>query len=238
MNGGKTFSEKVIQFNKQLNFKGRLPGGIQMMNPFKDNPEILPATEIFYEKFYNDNGKRKLILGINPGRLGAGATGIAFTDTKRLKTICGIEINSFSTHEPSSVFIYDVIEKYGGAKKFYSDFYISSVCPLGFIKKNRKGNWINLNYYDSPGLFKTIRNFITSNLKKLINFGIDTDTCFILGKKNEKFFRVINEKEKLFKSIDVLEHPRYIVQYRFKEKEKYVSEYLRKLRYSYAGCRQ
>src|SRR5271170_1920364 len=127
-----TFSSKVIQFNKQLSFTEELPNGIRVMNPFKDNKEIISITEIFYNKFYNDNRKRKLILGINPGRLGAGSTGIPFTDTKRLAGICNIKSASFNTHEPSSVFVYDVIEKYGGAENFYANFYIHSICPLGF----------------------------------------------------------------------------------------------------------
>ena len=129
-----TFAANVIQFNKGLSFKGKLPKGISIINPFKENEEIIQISEIFYNKFYNDNKKRNLILGINPGRLGAGATGIPFTDTKRLNEICNIKIESISTHEPSSVFVYDLIEKYGGVKKFYAKYYINSICPLGFIE--------------------------------------------------------------------------------------------------------
>ncbi len=134
----KTFAENINQFNKQINFSAKLPDGVRVLNPFKDNKEILPVSEIFYNKFYNDSRKRKLILGINPGRKGAGVTGIPFTDTKRLSEICNIKIESVNTHETSSVFVYDVIEKYGGVKKFYNDFYINSICPLGFIRLNKK----------------------------------------------------------------------------------------------------
>lgn len=199
------------------------------MNPFKDNKEIIPITQTFYNKFYNDNRRRKLILGINPGRLGAGATGIPFTDTKRLSEICGIQIESTATHEPSSVFIYELIEKYGGTKKFYSDFYINSICPLGFVLQNEKGNWVNCNYYDYEELFVSVRGFIVASLKAQINFGIDTDTCFILGKKNAEFFKLINDNEKLFGSIIAFEHPRYIEQYKSKQRDKYIAEYLNKL---------
>jgi hypothetical protein len=41
----------------------------------------------FYQKYYADNKKRSLIIGINPGRFGAGVTGIPFTDPIRLKRI-------------------------------------------------------------------------------------------------------------------------------------------------------
>src|SRR6266487_3034348 len=100
-----TFANRVIQFNKELSFTGKLPNGIRVMNPFEENKDIISIVEIFYNRFDNDNKKRKLILGINPGRLGAGATGIPFTDTKRLSQICNIQIESISTHEPSSVFV-------------------------------------------------------------------------------------------------------------------------------------
>jgi len=225
----KTFADRVIQFNKQLRFTGKLPNGIFLINPFQNNKEILSITEIFYKKFYDDNRKRKLILGINPGRLGAGATGIPFTDTKRLSEICNIKIESARTHEPSSVFVYKLIERYGGVKKFYGDFYINAMCPLGFTEKSKKGKLVNCNYYDYPQLFAAMQNFIITSLKKQIEFGVETDTCFVLGKKNEKFLKRINEKEKLFKTIIAFDHPRYIEQYKAKNRENYISTYLRKL---------
>ena len=224
------FADRVIQFNKELEFSTPLYNGIQTMNPFKENVEIISIIESFYGKFYGDNKRRKMILGINPGRLGAGVTGIPFTDTKRLTENCGIEIESVKSHEPSSVFIYELIGSYGGTTKFYQDFYINSVCPLGFIEKNKKGNWVNRNYYDYKELFLETKNFIVSSLKKQIEFGIDTSSCYVLGKKNAKFLKIINDEQHLFDEIIVFEHPRYIIQYKMKEKDKYVSEYLAKLK--------
>ena len=171
-----------------------------------------------------------MILGINPGRLGAGVTGVPFTDTKRLTEICGIQIDSVKSHEPSSVFIYEFINGYGGITKFYQDFYINSVCPLGFIEKNEKGNWVNRNYYDYKELFLATKGFIISSLKKQIEFGIDTTTCYVLGKKNADFLKIINEEQHLFDEIVVFDHPRYIIQYKMKEKDKFLSEYLNKLK--------
>jgi len=225
-----TFAHKIIRFNKELSFRGKLPAGIRVLNPFQDNKEIIPVAKIFYNKFYNDNNKRKLILGINPGRFGAGATGIPFTDTKRLSEICNISIQSIHTHEPSSVFIYELIDKYGGTKKFYGDYYINSICPLGFIKESSKGNWVNCNYYDYDDLFAAMKSFIISNLKRQISFGIDTQTCFVLGKKNAKFLHLINEEQKLFQSIIAFDHPRFIEQYRSKLRDKYINEYLSKMK--------
>lgn len=224
------FADRVIRFNKELEFSAPLFNGIQAMNPFKGNPEIIPIIEAFYGKFYWDNRKRKIILGINPGRLGAGVTGIPFTDTKRLTENCGIGIESVKSHEPSSVFIYELIDAYGGSTKFYQDFYINSVCPLGFIEKNKKGNWINRNYYDYKELFLETKSFIVASLSKQIGFGIDTSTCYVLGKKNAEFLKIINDEQHLFDDIIAFDHPRYIIQYKMKEMDKYVSEYLAKLK--------
>ncbi|MCF8381216.1 MAG: DUF4918 family protein [Bacteroidales bacterium] len=225
----KTFAQKVINFNKELHYSETLPHGIKVLNPFKENKEINSISEAFYTKYYSDSNKRKLILGINPGRLGAGATGIPFTDTKRLREICGINIESVSTHEPSSVFIYEMISKYGGSEKFYKNYFITSMSPLGFIEKNQKGNWVNCNYYDYDELFDALYPFILASLTEQISFGIDTKSCFVLGKKNAKYLKIINDREKLFELLVVVDHPRYIEQYKSKLKENYIDEYLTKL---------
>ncbi|MCD8081544.1 MAG: SMUG2 DNA glycosylase family protein [Bacteroides sp.] len=221
-----TFGSKVIQFNRGLSFTGPLPDHIQVLNPFQSNPEINDISEKFYNKFYNDKNPRKLILGINPGRLGAGVTGIPFTDSKRMNDVCGIRLESVSTHEPSSVFIYDMIRAYGGAEKFYGDYYINSICPLGFIRYNKKGNWVNCNYYDDKELIRTMYDFMVSSLRRQISFGIDTEVCYILGKRNATFIREINRKEKFFRRLVELEHPRYIVQYKSGDTEFYLAKYL------------
>ena len=107
------FSESVIKFFRELKYNGSLPPGISVMNPFRDNPDILPLITEFYNKFYNDFSPRNLILGINPGRFGAGVTGIPFTDSKRLLEKCGLSIPGFKTFETSSVFIYEMIDAFG-----------------------------------------------------------------------------------------------------------------------------
>ena len=224
-----TFADKAIQFNRNLTFRGSLPDGIRVMNPFADNPEILKITERFYRKFYDDQSPRKFIIGINPGRFGAGTTGIPFTDTKRLQDVCRIPIDSPSTHEPSSVFIYEMIDRYGGPGSFYGDFYINSISPLGFVRLNDKGNWVNCNYYDYESLYQALEEFMISALKEQIGFGVETDVCYVLGKKNAKYLERINKKEHLFESLVVLDHPRYIVQYKSKQKDQYIREYLEKL---------
>lgn len=220
-----TFGEQVVEFNSNLKYTGKLPTGFQVMNPFLDNPETFSVMTAFYKKFYNDHKQRKFIIGINPSRHGAGVTGVPFTDTKRLETVCGIEMKSAHTHEISSVFLYDMIEAFGGVEKFYSKFYINSPFPLAIIRKTGRGG-LNANYYDDKDLFQTVKPFIVQSLKDHISLGLDTSEVFILGKKNAAFIEKINREEKFFDKMTVLEHPRYIQQYKSKEKELYIDKYL------------
>ena len=221
----KTFGEKVVAFNNKLKFSGNLPEGFEVMNPFFDNPETITVMSKFYQKFYNDYHQRKFIIGINPSRRGAGVTGVPFTDTKRLETMCGIEMKTAHTHEISSVFLYDVIENFGGVEAFYEKFYINSPFPLAIIRKTLKGN-LNANYYDNKDLFQAVKPFMIQSLKDHIDLGLDTSEVFILGKKNATFIDKINSQEKFFEKMTVLEHPRYIQQYKIKDKQLYIDKYL------------
>ena len=221
----KTIAEKVVSFNKSLQYTDVLPEGFAVLNPFFDNPETLNVMTKFYEKYYNDHLQRKFIVGINPSRHGAGVTGVPFTDTKRLEIICGIEMKSTHTHEISSVYLYSVIEAFGGAEKFFKEFYINSPFPLAIIQ-NKKGKWLNANYYDDKKLFEAVKPFMIKSLKDHISLGLDTSEVFILGKKNATFLEKINKEEKLFEKMTVLEHPRYIQQYKSKEFEMYIDKYL------------
>ena len=225
-----TLAKKIIEFNQSLKLEAELPPNIRVMNPFVENSQALTTSSAFYRKFYNDNHPRKLILGINPGRLGAGLTGIPFTDTKRLE-ICGLELPNVKTYEPSAVFVYEVIEAYGGVKAFYDDFYINSVCPLGFVIIDKKGKEKNYNYYDSKALQNAVKEFIIESIETQLDFGLDRTVGFCFGTgKNYKYLKALNDEKKFFDKVIPLEHPRYVMQYKYKEKAKYVERFLAKLR--------
>lgn len=226
-----TFADRVISFCRGLDFNGRLPDGISIMNPFRDNSEVMSAVTKFYRKYYNDNNERYLILGINPGRFGAGVTGIPFTDTIRLKEKCGLSIQGIKSYETSSVFIYEMIDQYGGPEKFYGDFFISSVSPLGFTYSAPGRKEINYNYYDSRELRATISGFAVDSIRKQLDFGIRRETCYCLGAgKNFKFLSQLNEEHNFFGIIVPLDHPRYIMQYKSKSRQSYITGYLEKFR--------
>ena len=222
-----SFAERVIAFNKALSLDISLPDGIRVMNPFTENPKALEVSSAFYLKYYNDNRERRLILGINPGRFGAGVTGIPFTDTKRLTEKCGLTFDGLHTHEPSSVFVYEVIDAYGGAEKFYKDFYINSLSPLGFVQAKPDGKELNYNYYDSKKLENALRPFMIQSTREHIRMGINTETAYCLGTgKNYAFLKKLNQECQFFKQLIPLEHPRYVMQYKSKNKDFYIQKYL------------
>lgn len=221
-----SFGDKVIDFNKELNFTGALPEGFQVLNPYLDNPETIEVMKQFYQKFYSDTEQRKFIVGINPSRHGAGVTGVPFTDTKRLESICGIKMDSAHTHEISSVFMYDMIQEFGGASAFYKQFYINSPFPLAIVRKTKEGNWLNANYYDDSNLFEMVKDFMILTLRNHISLGLDTSEVYVLGKKNALFIQKLNKEAHLFDHLKVLEHPRYIQQYKSKEKQLYIDKYI------------
>ena len=221
-----SFGDKVIDFNKELNFTGALPEGFQVLNPYLDNPETIEVMKQFYQKFYSDSEQRKFIVGINPSRHGAGVTGVPFTDTKRLESICGIKMDSAHTHEISSVFMYDMIQEFGGASAFYKQFYINSPFPLAIVRKTKEGKWLNANYYDDNLLFEMVKDFMILTLRNHINLGLDTSEVYVLGKKNALFIQKLNKEAHLFDELKVLEHPRYIQQYKSKEKQLYIDKYI------------
>jgi len=227
----KTFADKVLDFHRALHYNEELPPGFGVLNPIQETAGVPGIMERFYKKYYNDNKTRKFIIGINPGRHGAGTTGIPFTDSKRLKTLCGIASDLPSTHEVSAHFVYDMIAAYGGVNAFYGDVYIQSMFPLALVRQSsNKDGWVNCNYYDDPRLIEALEPYMRAKLKEQVAFGVEQSTAYVLGKKNAKYFERLNQKEKLFERTVILPHPRYIQQYRSKDKDLFITEYIEALK--------
>ena len=233
----KTFAQKVIQFNENLSkISMELPDGFRTINPFSGSQKELvnEITIAFYKKFYDDNNKRRLILGSSPARRGTAVTGVPFEDAAHLQKETGILIDKFYINKSSSGFLYDVIEKYGGCEKFYSDFYMNFVCPIGIVRTNSKGNDVNCNYYDSKKLQEALYALIVNSIRAQIDFGIDTSICYCIGSgENYTFLSKINKEYNFFKDIIPLEHPRFIMQYNSKHKDAFLEKYLRALSTNY-----
>ena len=180
------------------------------------------VVQLFLQKYFNDSGKRKLFLGINPGRFGAGVTGVNFTAPKQLTEICSIPHSFSKQSELSAEFIYATIEAYGGPAAFYHHHFIGSVCPLGFVKEGK-----NINYYDDKELQNAVEPFIIESINTQLSFPVDATTCFCIGgEKNFKYLDGLNKRYKWFGEIVPLPHPRFIMQYRRKQIPQFIQLYL------------
>ena len=235
MNKCSNFSKKVLQFNDDLSQVSlHLPDGFKVLNPFTgpQREQVKRIMKMFYQKYYNDTHKRRLILGSSPARRGSAVIGVPFEDTRHLRQETGISIDHFYINRASSDFLFDVMEKYGGCKKFYADFYMNFVCPLGISKVDGNGKEVNCNYYENKKLKESLKPFIVNSLLNLINLGIDTLVCYCIGSgENYKFLLDINKEYHFFKEIIPLEHPRFIMQYNRKRKEEFLEKYLQVLGY-------
>lgn len=221
-----TFVDHILSFNQSLQLNSsRLPSGIEAMNPFGE-PSAKRLTALFYRKYFSDERKRYMVVGINPGRFGGGVTGIPFTDPHKLSKRCGIAVDKLSAPELSSDFIYTMIDAFGGPDKFYASFFLTALSPLGFVQK-KNGKETNYNYYDSKELQAAVTPFILQTFQQQLNFGIHRDVCFCLGTgKNFAYLSKLNEQHRFFQSIVPLDHPRFIMQYRRKKMNDYVDKYL------------
>jgi hypothetical protein len=217
----KSYGQQIIDFLYNLNTPENLPEGIETMNPYLQT-ETRKVCNEFYLKYYSDSKPRTFIIGINPGRFGAGITGIPFTDPIRLENECGIKNPFDKKQELSSVFIYDVIHAYGGPVEFYLNFYFTSVSPLGFITQGK-----NLNYYDEKSLQESLLPFMKESMEIQLGFGSNKHAAICLGGgKNFKFLQKFNEQHHFFDEIFPLAHPRFVMQYRYKKKLEFIKEYL------------
>jgi hypothetical protein len=213
-------------FFTQLHISAALPKNVEVLNPYV-NQEVLDVNRLFYNKFYSDTHTRVLVLGINPGRFGAGITGIAFTDPIELEQNLGIKNTFEKKAELSAGFIHKAINAFGGPEEFYAKFLVSAISPLGFIK-----NGININYYDQKDLQESTQAFIEQSISNQHLLTGKIRACICVGQgKNLKYLHELNSKLDLFDEIIPLGHPRWIMQYRRKEYQQHVNSYIDTLNY-------
>lgn len=218
----KTWAEHLLSLYENLKPPKQLPADVEWLYPQKDLC-VMKILEQFLYKYYNDDKPRRILLGINPGRFGAGVTGVNFTAPKQLKEHCGIDHEFKKQSELSAEFIYEMIRAYGGTEKFYSHFFIGSACPLGFIKQGK-----NINYYDDKELLQTVEPFIVKSLKRLMDFNADRKTVYSIGgEKNFKYLSSLNARFHWFEEMVPLPHPRFIMQYRRRQKQQFIQQYLK-----------
>lgn len=219
-----SFASQLLEFYFQIKPFDHIPPSFDMILPFQDRLTQEAMTS-FYTKYFDDSKERVFLYGINPGRFGAGITGISFTDPVHLEQNCGIPNEWEKRKELSSDFIYRMIEAYGGSDSFYRQFYITSICPIGFLKDGK-----NANYYDDKELEKAVHDQVVEWMWDQIGFGARRDVAFSIGQgTNYKVFSRLNKAYGFFDEVKPLPHPRWVMQYRRKKLDIFVDQYCQEL---------
>ncbi len=220
-----SFAQGVVGFLTHHRRPAGLPGGIDVLDPYHD-PEVVRVLGEMAHRYYGTAPDRLSVWGINPGRFGAGITGLSFTDPWAVAHQLGIQTTLKGRREISAEFISDVIDAYGGPAAFYRDTYLGAVSPLGFVC-----NGVNVNFYDTPELMRAVTPYAIASMCAQVGLGLRTDAAVILG--TGKLRQVIERDIRTalpFESVVYLEHPRFIMQYRRSQRSAYVDRYVETLR--------
>lgn len=216
-----TFSNNILRFFQTLDAPPVSKGNIEILWPYS-SVGVQNVMMQFYTKFYNDEQQRIFLVGINPGRFGAGVTGLCFTDPIRLKESCGITHNIAGGAELSSDFVYRMIDRFGGVDAFFSRCYMTAMSPVGFIREGK-----NLNYYDVPGLPEQLEGWMAEKMRIQLEAGACTSVAFSMGMgKNYQYLQAFNERHGFFDRIEALPHPRWVMQYRRKRLDEFIQLYI------------
>ncbi len=213
-------ADQIYRFYTRLALPDLSALGVHWLKPLAE-PAVRSVFRSFLDKYYPDELQRIPILGINPGRFGAGVTAINFTAPKQLQQDCGIPHAWGNQSELSAEFIYQVIHAYGGPAAFYKQCWLGSVCPLGLIAEGK-----NLNYYDRPDILPKLRPHLLKAIDQQMQWCRGTTCICIGGEKNFKTLSSLNEQGQWFKQILPLPHPRFIMQYRRKQIPAFIDQYL------------
>lgn len=112
---------------------------IRIVDGFLKHPELVRQ---YYTRMYSADRRRIVFCGSNPGRMGAGKTGIPFIDFKGANQL--LKTVHLHDSEQSAQFILSVIEEIG-VKDYHDTVYMTYLSWYGFTKDNR-----NMNYFDLP----------------------------------------------------------------------------------------
>jgi hypothetical protein len=191
---------------------------IGILSDFCNNKEVIFE---FYRRYVKPNKPKIVLCGINPGRFGAGETGIPFFDFNSLsKILPNINRNDI---EKSAEFIYSVIEHFG-VNDFFRQFYLTNISCIGFYSLKTK---ININYYELP---LRIQLFLFDYFSREMS-NINPKIIIPLGKEVEKNLKMdLKHERKINAEIGTrLPHPSS----KYAKKEDYIKlleQYINKYR--------
>jgi len=111
--------------------------GIEVLTGFLANWKRIEA---FYVRYYAT--KPSIVLcGINPGRYGAGLTGVPFLDFASLSKL--LPNVKRSDEEKSAQFFFQIVSHFG-AEDFFRTFYVTNVSWVGYEKDGKNCNYDKL----------------------------------------------------------------------------------------------
>lgn len=215
------FGSHLAKFLCAATIDFELPPGFVSLVPYAD-AEVQRVVNEFCTRYYNGNQKRLALWGINPGRFGAGITGICFTDPVSLSGQLEIPSTLTGRRELSAEFISMVIDEYGGPTAFYRDVYLGALSPIGFVREGK-----NINFYDDKTLARTIVPFIRYNLQTITSFGLQSSAAILLGSGSLQSYVQKHLSDHFSKmKVLALDHPRFIMQYKRSRVHEYVKRYV------------
>lgn len=214
-----TFGARVMDFYQSLERFRWMTDEVALLSPVSDERRQR-AMAAFCDKFYGDNQSRVFWLGINPSRIRNTSSGVPYTDGYALETHCGIHNEFSQRRELTADFFYRFIESFGGAKNFYSRHYAGAAFPLSILKKDKY-----CNYYDKD-LPCELVDSIPLQVQVQAEIG-NLGVLIIIGSgKNAEILTKLNEELSIFREVLVVEHPRYIMQYKSANIGFYIEKYI------------
>lgn len=112
---------------------------ISILPGFTEQADLVRS---YYKKYYSKPGHRIVFCGINPGKYGAGITGVPFIDFHGISRL--LPGHDREEKERTAQFMLSIIEEYG-AGEFQDAVYLTNLSWYGFQRDGR-----NLNYYILP----------------------------------------------------------------------------------------
>ena len=214
--------EKIAQeyFYFYKTFKERysetLERNVKILSDFLDNKDNIIN---FHKKYVEPNSPRVVICGINPGRNGAGLTGIPFIDFESLSNMLpDIQKKDW---EQSAKFFFSVIQEFG-IEEFYKNFHVTNISWFGFSRIDKPKN---VNYFEKD-IFTEIAIYLIDKFVEEMEL-INPDYIIPLSKTVKYELEKLKKQGKIRAEIGTcINHPSWVVTYRRKDlsiwRQKYI----------------
>ena len=176
-----------------------------------------PIAEQFWQQYVPEPLPQTVIVGLNPGRMGAGLTGVPLLDFRSLTNLLPDARLPRNDTEPSANFFHRVAQHIG-AEKFYRQFYVSNVSAVGYLRDNK-----NCNYHDLPDAAQQI---VEQRFRDEMAV-VAPKRIIALGREVEATVQRLYDDGAI--RISHLPHPSWIMTYRLREAQSWVRRYTQML---------